>query len=194
MFTRIVISLLFATMATSWSQVSNPILNPISSEKHKSIVFDGKEYFLTDTGSHAGGEFARFILKGEDTEKYTTKLGTLLCVSAISNDPIETAKFARDELIKNPSLVFQEILINKAAPAAIFFFGFRFSDGDYQLNIWKYEKRMYGIFCDQVMIAAPKSVQTPGAFKSWAYGLKLDMVNKLTNAHWPPSSNQSFIE
>ncbi|MEO6054771.1 MAG: hypothetical protein ABIP97_12230 [Chthoniobacterales bacterium] len=187
MFLRTVIIFVLAASTPLWSQ-SKP------QNKTKSIKFDGKEFPLSDTGNNPGGEFARYILPGEDADNYTFKIGTLLVTNAVNNDPIDTAKFAMENLQKNPALVFSDqILVNRAAPAAIVIFGFRFPDGDYQLNVWKYEKRLYGVFCEQIMLAAPKGVD-PAAFKKWAADHKGKLVQAISPVHWSPTPNQSLFE
>jgi len=186
MFARIVILFVLAASTALWAQNQT--------QNNKSIQFDGREFHLTETGNHAGGEFARYLLHGEDTDNYTIKLGTLLCTSAVNNDPIDTAKFAIETLGNNTSLVFaDEILVNRKAPAAIIIFGYRFPDGDFQLNVWKYEKRLYGIFCDQIMIAGPKGADAT-AFKVWTKEEKQKLIQGISTVHWPPTPNQSLFE
>ncbi|MEO8206379.1 MAG: hypothetical protein ABI615_09380 [Chthoniobacterales bacterium] len=187
MFLRTVILFILAASTSVWAQ-SKPL------EKVKSIKFDGKEFLLSDTGSNPGGEFARYLLPGEDTDNYTMKIGTLLTANPINNDPIDTAKFSIESLQKNPDLVFTDkTLVDRKAPAAIIIFGFRFSDGEFQLNVWKYDKRLYGVFCQQIMVAAPKGMDAT-AFKTWASERKNKLVQAITTPKWPPTSNQSLFE
>lgn len=165
----------------------------LGAEEVKTINLDGKTFKLAETGNHTGGEFARYILPGEDAEKYTIKLGTLLNTNAVNNDPIDTAKAAMQSLQSNPALVNMEIRVNRSAPAAILIFGFKFPDGEFQLNVWKYEKRLYGIFCNQIMVAAPQGSDST-TFKMWADTQKEKLVQQVAGVHWPPTPNQSLFE
>jgi len=190
MLARTVIFLSFLALPAAVLQAQTAV--PSVTPNTKFIPFEGRQFYLHDTGNNPGGEFARYILPKEDINNYSIKLGTLLCTNA-TDDPVETAKITMQTLQQNPALVFtDEILVNHQAQAAIVIFGYRFEDGDFQLNVWKYEKRIYGIFCDQVMISSPKG-STPASFKMWAASHKDQLVRELANVHWPATPNQSFM-
>lgn len=158
-------------------------------EKPPSITFANKTFYLRDVGTNAGGQFARYILEDEDPDNYTMKLGTLLCRLPPENDPVLTARDAAEKLKSRSELIFSELLTNPKGGAALLIFGYQFDDGEMQLNIWKYDKRPEGVFCSQVMLAAPPGMDAT-AFKIWMQPHKQRILNELIKTRWPLAEGQ----
>jgi len=153
------------------------------------IQFAGQTFSLNGTGVNSDGDYARFFLPGESINEYTIKLATVLNRFVIGDDPLETARDAAEVMQESEQVVFSELLTNKQANQAIFIFGYRYPDNEYQLNLWKYEKRPGGVFRSQVMIAAPEGVDST-AFKLWTDSQRDGILAELAKTNWPTAGNQ----
>lgn len=162
---------------------------PPAAEEDLTIQFAGQEFQLAETGINSDGDFARYFLPGESVNEYTIKLNALLNRFVIGDDPLETARETADTMKNSPQVVFSELLTSKESNQAIFIFGYRYPDDEYQLNLWKFEKRPAGVFRSQVMVAAPEGVDKT-AFKLWADGQRNGLLTELARASWPDARNQ----
>jgi len=153
------------------------------------IQYNGQDYTLEGTGINSDGDYARYFLPGESVNDYTVKLATVLNRFVIGDDPIEEARNAAEVMQESEQVVFSELLTNKQTNQAIFIFGYRYPDGEYQLNLWKYEKRPGGVFRSQVMIAAPEGVDNT-AFKLWTESQRDSLLAELVKGEWPTAENQ----